>query len=387
MKKFIFFIIALSVSFFSCSKDEISDVPAEITVPIGDINNFESPVMVGANGGSRYFVFNVNTDWYLSVDEPSSKWCHIGNYAEGKEGLHQIKIDADANDTNEEREAVITLTAKDVKKEVRVVQSQNDVVDINEESFEFDETGGEFDIKVNSNVKYNVSISADWIKESSAQARSLTESYHHFIVEESNEDRIGTIVFDYGTKKKTVTVKQECVLTFADDAISLAVSEEASLVVRNKSGENLIWESSDNDIVEVVNGDIIARGVGTAYITAMTSDQKHKAICKVDVFSVESMVKVSGGDGGYVIIASSAGSYAGYVNSFKLVNNLNSKITIKELKYYYFGIEVHSSKENTVVESGKSLNWQLRTNSKSYELIKCVVTFDYYGVSYTVSSY
>ena len=51
----------------------------------------------------------------------------------------------------------------------------------------------------------------------------------------------------------------------------------------------MIWSSSDEKVVTVENGKVIARGVGKAIITVATEDGKYKDECIITVVKASSM--------------------------------------------------------------------------------------------------
>ena len=71
-------------------------------------------------------------------------------------------------------------------------------------------------------------------------------------------------------------------------SISMEVSDEYTFTVSGNYEGEIIWESSDTDVVTVNNGKITATGVGTAVIkaTAGVDGNFVKAECQVNVVSV-----------------------------------------------------------------------------------------------------
>ena len=99
----------------------------------------------------------------------------------------------------------------------------------------------------------------------------------------------------------TVTVKKEIinVSSIELDKTEISLIEEESYKINakvkpeNASNKNIIWETSDSKVAEVSDGKIIAKGHGTATITAKSSDGTKNATCIVTVIKKETEVPVS----------------------------------------------------------------------------------------------
>lgn len=70
-------------------------------------------------------------------------------------------------------------------------------------------------------------------------------------------------------------------------AINAKETLTATLSPTNATNKEITWESSNQSIVTVNNGEITAKGVGTATITAKTNDGGKTATCKVNVIKNE----------------------------------------------------------------------------------------------------
>ena len=84
----------------------------------------------------------------------------------------------------------------------------------------------------------------------------------------------------------TVTVRQTTTVTLNKTSLSLFVKETANLtatVTNNESPVTVTFKSNNANVATVNSqGRVVARGIGTANITAVTSDG-HKAVCTVTV--------------------------------------------------------------------------------------------------------
>lgn len=150
--------MAIAVALVSCKKEEqiVPEIKAdntEITVPTD-----------GAEGKKVFIEFETNVDWTASLKE-AIDWGSISN-KKGAAGKGQVYITADPNQTNDARVAVIVVKAGTAEKEFTVTQLQKDAFSLVSDSAEIGAEGGEVEIKVMTNIPYEVAIpdDASWVK-------------------------------------------------------------------------------------------------------------------------------------------------------------------------------------------------------------------------------
>lgn len=158
MKKVLLSLMAIAVALVSCKKEEqiVPEIKAdntEITVPTD-----------GAEGKKVFIEFETNVDWTASLKE-AIDWGSISN-KKGAAGKGQVYITADPNQTNDARVAVIVVKAGTAEKEFTVTQLQKDAFSLVSDSAEIGAAGGEVEIKVMTNIPYEVAIpdDASWVK-------------------------------------------------------------------------------------------------------------------------------------------------------------------------------------------------------------------------------
>jgi hypothetical protein len=89
-----------------------------------------------------------------------------------------------------------------------LTQAQLDAIVVAETEYSYDAAGGALDLKVQANVDYEVSTSADWIEQ--ITSRGLTEKTLNFNVKENTTDdeRTAIITLKSGELKQEVKVTQ-----------------------------------------------------------------------------------------------------------------------------------------------------------------------------------
>lgn len=108
----------------------------------------------------------------------------------------------------------------------------------------------------------------------------------------------GTINYDEGiytmSGNKTENVEPQGI-SLDKTTVELTVGDSEALVATitpsNATNKSVVWKSDKEDVATVSDGKVTAKSVGTATITASTSDGKYKATCKVTVSNKKDIPK------------------------------------------------------------------------------------------------
>lgn len=169
MKKFGYLVIAaLAVLTASCQKE-----PDSLTIN-------KKQMEVGSTGGSESVTLTTNTKWAASATE---SWISVSP-ASGDSGTVTVTITVAENSTYDVREGKVLFTAGTASEEFTVTQNYARVFEAGDK-IEIDCKEQSFKIKVNSNMSYTTSISADWITSASTKAAPV-ESTLEFAVAANN---------------------------------------------------------------------------------------------------------------------------------------------------------------------------------------------------------
>ena len=124
---------------------------------------------------------------------------------------HTLKYIVSANETYDSRSAKIVFYDKnsDLKDTLKVVQAQKDAIIVANNEYIFTASGGKLKLKVNTNVNFDISTSADWIKQNN-NSRGLETKELNFTIEKNTTDEIreGLISISYGELKQEIKVFQ-----------------------------------------------------------------------------------------------------------------------------------------------------------------------------------
>lgn len=204
-----------------------------------------------------------------------------------------IVLKADKNNTGDERGTIIKLKDQETgtTTQFTVKQELTPNIELSKEEISLFEDGGEFEIKVKSNIALTSTISDDWI---SSNGRSNEEGFgfvEKFRVSSLPSDQSGrnaTIDFSDKIEKwkisKTIKIKQIRSLAIEEEKLEMFVDDSYSLTLNNNTGQSVTWKSSNASVAKVNSyGRVTAVGKGSATITATTEDGKYSAKIGVKV--------------------------------------------------------------------------------------------------------
>lgn len=239
MKK-VLLITSMLVAVFavSCKKE----TPVEDAVTL---KSTEATVPV--EGGVVSIAFNATTAW---TAKSSQSWLTLSP-ASGQAGDATIKASAVKNDTNDAREAKVTITAGTKSAVFTVMQSQLDALNVKVTELEVGAEGGTVEIPVSANVNYSVVIpdAIDWV----TVTKGLVDSKVVLEVAASMdlELRMANITITDGTLSQVVKISQAAFEAYCDFENELLDNQYGGrLTVPQQGGEfvlnvvsNLEWRA------------------------------------------------------------------------------------------------------------------------------------------------
>lgn len=159
-------------------------------------------ISVDVQSNVEFGVQMPDVDWI--IDESSSR------------GLssHTLKYIVSANEEYDNRSTSIVFYDKnsDLKDTLKVVQAQKDAIIISEKNINVEDYGGTIEVKLNTNVDFEVQIPSDVTWVTQAYSRALTEkSIYLKILENTNKEvRSTEVVFINNTSliKESITINQ-----------------------------------------------------------------------------------------------------------------------------------------------------------------------------------
>ena len=224
-----------TMSFTSCLNAPEQDLPAaEITVPSGATNYFESNMDFGFEGGTKTMSFSSNLKWSMKVSDTQngSKWLTI-DPASGNSGSNKVTFTAKENPTYEDRSVIVKLTAGDTICNIRVNQKRMEAITLTSDIFEVSADGGTVNVEVNYSTDYDYTIPDDyksWIHPSPNTTRGLASTRIAFAIDPSDEykTREGRIYFKAKDEEEVVKIYQagSGILVLSQNEYNLTSSEQ-----------------------------------------------------------------------------------------------------------------------------------------------------------------
>lgn len=204
MKKIALMLMA-AIAVIACNPQE--EIVPEIKVTTTD---FTLP-LAGTEDMSFKVQFTTNVAWTAALKE-ASEWCTI-TPSSGEAGDASVTVIALANPTKENRTAVLVLTAGTAVEEVTLTQLQTDAYELVESSATVGAEGGEYALKVMTNVDYTVVVPEDvnWVTVASTKAYAeSTTTLNVAAFDELDATRSATLtVKAEGLEDLTFTLTQE----------------------------------------------------------------------------------------------------------------------------------------------------------------------------------
>lgn len=354
-------------------------------------------ISVGSEGGTAEIVVNSNFDF--DIEMPNVDWLKKVDASMTRAiSSHVVKFMVAENKGYDERSASVKIFDKNsnLSETVKITQSQlNAILVDGEKNYSFDEEGGDFTVTLNSNVKYDIAIDGDWIKESSAaaQTRALSKSSHTFNVGKltSNDERTGTITFKNETTntKEVITIVQKPSLFFASSAIEMKEgSSEKLKYTNNLADKNVKFSSSNTDVATVSeDGTINAVSRGKATITVTSADGKHSDKCEITVKNIVDYLDCYCA-GGSIMSINGLIKYGSQLN-WALNNKSTSDIKLKSLQLVD-GVTGKAGNEmsiDAVVPAGTGVAYTVTIGLLGiHSPVTCKFKIEYNNKTYTVEA-
>lgn len=209
----------------SCA-DETTVVP-ELTVA-------KDAIVCTKESGTTLLAIKSNVAWTATS---SQTWCTL-TPTSGEAGTVQISVVVTANTTPSDREALITIKAGSLTKEVRVTQKLKNFLVLEHKNYTAATVGGDITVNIQSGLDYTATIPQEWITLKSISTDKKTQVFT--IAENStNITRTGLIIYASEDLKDTIKVVQTGKnLSIPADATGMS-STATELAKKMKLGLNI----------------------------------------------------------------------------------------------------------------------------------------------------
>jgi aryl-phospho-beta-D-glucosidase BglC (GH1 family) len=174
------------------------------------------------NAGSSILAIKTNLNWTAAS---SQTWCVVSP-SSGEAGTKQLSVSVTQNTSNSQREAVISIVAGSLTKQVKVTQAIQKLT-LDKDSVKFDSNGGDFTINIQTTDKYTFTCPS-WV---TLKSTSSDNSSQTFTVDKNGltYSRTGKILYNSGNLKDSLLVIQSGTSSYvAPDASGM--SDNAKVV-------------------------------------------------------------------------------------------------------------------------------------------------------------
>jgi hypothetical protein len=160
-------VLMLLTVLFSCSKNE-SEIDPELILA-------KEELILAKGSGTSMLAIKSNVPWTVSS---SQTWCTL-TPASGEAGTKQITVNVTENTTNDNRDAVITITAGSLSKQVKVTQALTNLLVVKKSEFDVSADGGQITVELQTTAAHTITVNQDWITKStkSRAVSNVTENF------------------------------------------------------------------------------------------------------------------------------------------------------------------------------------------------------------------
>ena len=218
----------MSLLLSACSEDDATGAPY--------LKISKEELVFGKHEGEALLYIQSNAVYEVTSD--AADWCSVVQQVSTSEKTAKYLVHVTENPNTENRTAVITVKGAEVNGTVKVVQTANDYLLVEQHEYTLPGEGGEFTVQMQTTGDCQIDINADWIQH--VDTRAVETRTETFMVAQNatGEIRTATIVFTLDNLTESVTVTQEALSV--PEADKTGMEQDAPELMKNiKTGWNL----------------------------------------------------------------------------------------------------------------------------------------------------
>lgn len=218
----------MSLLLSACSEDDATGAPY--------LKISKEELVFGKHEGEALLYIQSNAAYEVTSD--AADWCSVVQQVSTSEKTAKYLVHVTENPNTENRTAVITVKGAEVNGTVKVVQTANDYLLVEEHEYTLPGEGGEFTVQMQTTADCQIDINADWIQH--VDTRAVETRTETFMVAQNatGEIRTATIVFTLDNLTESVTVTQEALSVPEADKTGMEL-DAPELMKNIKIGWNL----------------------------------------------------------------------------------------------------------------------------------------------------
>lgn len=204
---YLMMIASLAVALYSCSEEDVID-----SISIDDETLVVASLKaISSDGGSRELQFESSSDWSITIDDTrTSSWLSV-TPSSGKAGSVNVSIIVAENETLDERQSRITISAGSIARHINVTQKQKYALTLTSSRFEVPQKGDEIKVEVKSNFDFDITIAdscKSWISSFDTKALTTHELTFNISPNKETTTRNGIITISGGGASEEIKVFQ-----------------------------------------------------------------------------------------------------------------------------------------------------------------------------------
>ena len=336
-------ILSLFVSlafFLSCSSSESDEI-------VIDKTNYEVP----EDGGTITIDIKSNVPYEVTI---SDNWIRRKSSKTRGTENSALVLEVERNNSGDERVGLVKIVykASGIEKTVNIHQTFTLNISVDEKSFKFDEYGGQcsFSYICNTDIVFECD---DWIilKERITEENRIVQKFEVKALDKHQKSREGLIKFKSAKQvlNEQITIKQSTPLYISEESIvEMYIDEKRKFQLKNETGVDVFWDSSDKDVVDVNDGEIRILKEGKSVISVMTSDGSHSDAITVNALDIVTTLSCEFG----TFSTGSNITIEAYVTC-TIKNNSKRTINITNVKVHWGSGFVKEPNEESDVKLGK----------------------------------
>lgn len=218
----------MSLLLSACSEDDAAGAPY--------LKISKEELVFGKHEGEALLYIQSNAAYEVTSD--AADWCSVVQQVSTSEKTAKYLVHVTENPNTENRTAVITVKGAEVNGTVKVVQTANDYLLVEQHEYTLPGEGGEFTVQMQTTGDCQIDINADWIQH--VDTRAVETRTETFMVAQNatGEIRTATIVFTLDNLTESVTVTQEALSVPEADKTGMEL-DAPELMKNIKTGWNL----------------------------------------------------------------------------------------------------------------------------------------------------
>lgn len=211
----------MSLLLSACSEDDGTGTPY--------LKLSKEELTFGKHEGETFLYIQSNVVYEVSSDAPD--WCSAVQQVSTSEKTAKYLVHVTENPNTENRTAVITVKGTEVNGTVKVIQTANDYLLVEQREYTLSGEGGELTVQMQTTGDCRIDINADWIQY--IGTRTVETRTEAFMVTQNTtgEARTASIIFTLDNLTESVTVTQEALSV--PEADKTGMEQDAPELMKN----------------------------------------------------------------------------------------------------------------------------------------------------------